>query len=812
MNLHLNKWSLGLSLLLLLAATACVEPLQNPAKGGQDDVYSISFRVRTQDDDLLTKAGEGGPISGDDAVVSQMFMYCFDVNGRFLGRYQAEITEAEPLGYTENQTPGEFKGEIPPATARIHFVANADCPVGNDMLGLTEEEVMHNPNLVYRSTGDAMSYWGYLRRNSPSELAALFDGATTTTVLMIRDRLWIEAGSYDHNVFEDDISWVVYNGLNRGFIATYGIPQGETAMNADNPYQELHYSNEQQFTTSTVVTPYPESGGRFTTTVENMVPFDPDKPGYEPMYVFDDLCPVNYPERVVKIIIKATFKTGTQSTRYFPICITRGYSSEPISLMRGHRYKLDLQVLPEASGYANFDEAAASRTFANGAVVDVPDKVIEVSDGLFDMRINYPMVYPLSKETFNTTAILLQSNPASNQLVVPFTVRKATAGVHDQTFIFSESQWLELDTDIPQAHTSGDVTWGPGISATTKEATVKNTLSTSIALPLEAVTSTLKESSYNLKGYYVAPVSSSVDQEVHHILMRNIDVFTIDRFLIQEAYTSVSENHNEAGNLVLTNTGMGTYQLKFKLPGGTDADGDHDKYPALLYPLQLKIASRTLQPTGISIAGETQQDAVFGVQVRTTEPGVAPAELPAQNDDTQWNYQETGNYWNFWYTYPIVSIPRDGEGNELDGYDVVIDLKDMRNSSSFSTIPVNVGAYVYIEFFGAANAVSLNQAYVRLTSILVNPTSGASDSGHAANSRYNLDEGATLDLSAAFTPADATYRAVTWTSSNPDYATVDANGRVTAQSVNQNRNVNITARSVDGNNIENVFYISVRDQ
>lgn len=782
---------------LLLAAAACVEPIQHPVVDGQDN-YTISFRIRTQDDALRTKAGEGGPISGTDVLVNKMFMYCFDANGRYLGRFEAtDLTSAFESPYSgqsepdENTQPaGTFQGEIPPATSRIHFVANADCPVGNDMIGLTEEQVMHSPEFVYRTKDDAISYWGYLRRDSPSEMAALFDGTATTTVLMIRDRAWIESGTYDHNVFEDNISWVVYNGLNRGYIATRGIPEGESQMDTDNPYQELLYTNvvagqTVTFTTSTVVTPYPETAGRFTTTEDNMVPFDKNKTGYKPMYVFDDLCPVNNTARVVKIIVKATYKTGTQSTRYFPICVTHGYSSEPVSIMRGHRYQLDLQVLPEASGYATFADAAASRTFANGALVDVPDQVIEVSDGQFDMRVNYPMVYPLSKETFNTTAILLQSNPASNKLVVPFSIGKQASGVQDKTFNFSESQWLELETDIPEAHTSDAIAWGAGINAS-QEAAITGTLNTSVTLPLQEVGSTLKESSYNLKGYYVAPVSSSVDQEVHHILMRNIDVFTIDRFLIQEAYTSSSENHNSAGNLVLINTGVGTYQLKFKLPGGTSNTGDHDKYPELLYPLQVKLATTTLQPTGISIAGVPQTNAVFGVQIRTTEPGVAPAMLDAQNNANQWNYQEEENYWNFWYTYPIVSVPRDGSGNEIIGPEIVIDLKDMRNSSSFSTIPNNVGLYLYIEFFGAANAVSYTQAYEPVTGVTVSRTD-------ATNS--NVSRNGTAQLTATVSPNNATYKNVKWSSSNPARATVDEKGKVTTY--NNTGNVTITATTVD---------------
>lgn len=781
---------------LLLACVACVEPVKGPVPDGSDDLYPISFRIMTQDDALRTKAG---PLSGADALVDSLFMYCFDANGRYLGRYQAQILTQEPMNYTEGQTPGTFKGEIPPATARIHFVANADCPVGGDMIGLTERQVMNAPGLVYRTKSSRMSYWGYLRRATSSELAGLFDGSYSTIVWMVRDRLWIEAGSYDNTVFEDDISWVVYNGLNNGYIATFGLPDGSTVWDENNPYQELRHTAGTHFSLSTYVTPYPESGGRFKTTEADMVPFDNTKTGYMPMYVFDDECPVNNTTRVVKIIVKAKFKTGTQRTRYFPICITHGYSDEPVHLLRGHRYELDLKTLPEASGYDTFAGAAAALSFANGALVDIPDDVIEVSDGQFDMRVNYMMTYPLSGETFASTAVLVQESASSVE--VPFEVKKQTTGIQDQTFNFSESAWLPAEEGTTPAHTNGTITWGAGINAN-KEASIGNPLNSTITLPLATVEEdNLKQSKYNLKGYYVAAVSQTIDQEVHHILMRNVDVYTIDRFRIQDhVYATSGNGYNSDGSLELTrNATTGIYTLKFKLPGGTTATGDHDKYPALLYPLQVKLATTTLQPTAVYINGVEQSNPVFGVQVRSTVPNTEPAMLSAQTSTAQWNYQSAYKPWNFWYTYPIASVPLykgvTGEiqtgttGEEVTGPEIRFDLKDMRNSSSFSTIPGNVGLYLYIEFFGPATSVSYTQAYVAATGVTLNYTT-----------RQDVNRGNILQLTATVAPATATYKGVKWTSSDTSVATVDANGLVSVPSTaDRNDEATITATTVDSN-------------
>ena len=837
---------------LLLACAACVEPVKGPVPDRNDDLYPISFRIITQDGEVRTKAG--GPLGvQDDYVFDKLFMYCFDANGRYLGRYEATLATKEQKEYTETQNPGEFNGEIPPATARIHFVCGPDRPVGGDYYGMTETEVMNAPGLVYSEAGGRIAYWGYLRRNSAAQLADVFSSSTTELVWMVRDRLWIESkgvfnnsasGFYKEGERDPNNNtmqgprWVVYGGLNRGYIATKGLPvpktgYDETADNpfgsytfdGNNPYQELRHvwsSSPAKFALSSVVTPYPESGGRFTNIGEgDMVPFEPNVQGYQDMYLFDDACADNYTsntDHVSRIIIKATFK-ATGNTKFFPICITDGYASEPVQLMRGHRYTLNLETLPEASGYDYFEDAAKAKTFANGALVEIDDKVVEVSDGQFDMRVNYVMKYPLSGETFNSTAVLLHKTTAQDaadatagSLAVPFYVGKQNSLVGDKVFYFKESNWIDPGdgaSNTPAHNASGTVTWGSSRISTDedKKVTIGENLNTTVTLPLVSVENDkLKESTFNLKGYYIAGAvqNDPNSQQIHHILMRNIDVYTIDQFRIQEAYTKSTQGgdgHNAEGTLELTRNTDGTYSLKFKLPTGSGATGDHDKYPDLLYPLQIKLATKTLQPYNIHYSGQnTSNPVVFGVQVRSTQPGTEPAYLTAptgQNAASQWNYQETNKYWNFWYTYSITSAPSNPE--------ITIDLKDVRNSSSFSTIPGNVGLFLYIEFFGKASAVSYTQAYVAATGVSLEPTSSDTGAG-----RISVSKGSTYtELTAKITPATATCKNIKWRSSNPDRATVDANGVVkvtTADVTDGNRDFTITATTIDGGHTATAYF------
>ncbi|MGJ8693737.1 MAG: Ig-like domain-containing protein [Thalassotalea sp.] len=58
--------------------------------------------------------------------------------------------------------------------------------------------------------------------------------------------------------------------------------------------------------------------------------------------------------------------------------------------------------------------------------------------------------------------------------------------------------------------------------------------------------------------------------------------------------------------------------------------------------------------------------------------------------------------------------------------------------------------------------------------------------------------GYAIPLNAAITPANATFKTITWASSNPEYATVDQNGNVTALTAGIDQSVDITATSADG--------------
>ncbi len=76
------------------------------------------------------------------------------------------------------------------------------------------------------------------------------------------------------------------------------------------------------------------------------------------------------------------------------------------------------------------------------------------------------------------------------------------------------------------------------------------------------------------------------------------------------------------------------------------------------------------------------------------------------------------------------------------------------------------------------------------------------------NSR-ELAAGRKLYLKASVQPSGVSNRKVTWTSSDPSAATVDARGRVTAQNVSERKSVTITAAAKDGSGVVGSYDLTI---
>lgn len=69
--------------------------------------------------------------------------------------------------------------------------------------------------------------------------------------------------------------------------------------------------------------------------------------------------------------------------------------------------------------------------------------------------------------------------------------------------------------------------------------------------------------------------------------------------------------------------------------------------------------------------------------------------------------------------------------------------------------------------------------------------------------------GRKVQLSVEVAPANASNQVITWTSSNKNYATVDANGKVTLEKAGAGKTVTITAAATDGSNVQATYVIKI---
>ncbi len=643
--------------LLMLVAISCVEPISNDEEHGAKNMMPVRFSVRTSDDIPLTKSTTG-LITGDfgqTVTVTTLYMYCFDENGRFLGRFQASPVNAVPGSEVGGRTwDGTFNGEIPPATARIHFVANADIPVGNDKIGLTEEQVFHGQTEEFwnltNALRDQVGYWGYLKCTgtetmTPSEQMAYIFRQGTTIIYLLRDRACIEPGTFDAVSNPDyqpaSVMWTIYNGLSNGYVAPYDAEHSSFEGYYTRTYDT---SNGETLSPNSVVTPHANQDARDVTDYNDLIPFS----GTNYLYAFEDnnLRVGEDVSHAIRLIIRVLVK-GTNQELFFPILL----ADEDVigmKILRGRRYKVDLGYMPIGLGYDTFEDAAAAHTFVNGQMVSIKVVVPEVSDGTYRLKITYK----LGEEENISTAALFDDLPQEHNTVrIPFRFERVDGQALSTSDQYSfAAEWTDEDQTVAN---EGDITFETSV--------VNGCVEGYMVLDLKKVGDHLKSGTIRLR-------------ETEHKLERNISVYSITKFVLP-SYT-------------LTAKSGGGYRLSITLPTGDD------EYPAGLYPLRVKLATKSLRPSA-AYNGTTQiNDLVFGVEVKST--GTEVPGIVNQTNTNQWNYQNP--QWNFWYIFTIDTKSSNPVYN--------IDFDDIRTSYAQANRPTNVGLYLRIEFFGDAKAIT----------------------------------------------------------------------------------------------------------
>lgn len=645
--------------LLLLVAVSCVEPISDGEEHNAKNMIPVRFSVRTSDDLPLTKS-TAGLITGDfdqSVTVTKLYMYCFDENGRYLGRFPATVSAIPGSVFSGETWDGTFTGEIPPATARIHFVANADIPVGNDKIGLTEEQIFHGQTEEFWNLTNALrnqvGYWGYLKCKgtetmTPSEQMADIFRQGTTIIYLLRDRACIEPGDFNEDLNPDyqpaSVMWTIYNGLSNGYIAPY---------DAENSSFESYYtrtydtSNGESLSPNSVVTPHANQNARDVTDYNDLIPFS----GTNYLYAFEDnnLRVGEDVSHAIRLIIRVLVK-GTNQELFFPILL----ADEDVigmKILRGRRYKVDLGYMPIGLGYDTFEDAANAHTFVNGQMVSIKVVVPEVSDGTYRLKITYK----LGEEENNSTAALFDDLPQEHNTVrIPFRFERVDGQALSTSDQYSfAAEWTDEDQTVAN---EGAIRFQTSV--------VNGCVEGYMVLDLKKVGDNLKSGTIRLR-------------ETKHKLERNISVYSITKFVLP-SYTLTTRTDDDG------------YRLSITLPTGAN------EYPAGLYPLRVKLATKTLRPSAAYNGDTPIPDLVFGVEVKST--GTDIPGIVNQTSTNQWNYQNP--QWDYWYVFTIAT--------KSDNPVYNIDFTDIRSSYDAANRPTNVGTYLRIEFFGDTKPVTAN--------------------------------------------------------------------------------------------------------
>lgn len=172
---------------------------------------------------------------------------------------------------------------------------------------------------------------------------------------------------------------------------------------------------------------------------------------------------------------------------------------------------------------------------------------------------------------------------------------------------------------------------------------------------------------------------------------------------------------------------------------------------------------------------------------------------------------------NLTYEYYNPTYTIDGESYTSEYSIITFDLEipseclykiSEAEDYNYSLIP-------YIFTFNGLVGANSNKPIEHLQFNVMTPGANSTDTKinliKLTSSSSNIKAEKSIKLTANIQPADATNQKLTWSSSNPDYATVDENGVVTAKTAGAGKTVTITAKATDGSNVEGTFILNIEN-
>ena len=635
-----------------------------------------------------------------------------------------------------------FEGTVPSRTARIHFVGNVGIGVasgfappnipGNDQIGGNENTLIKSAKMTVSVTDRTICYWGFHGEANSEDMKswlalATVDEATGTVtyskkeghnVHMVRDRARVDFGymfdtprtaqdvedgktitingtaytisggqiTIDSQQYPIDknptdytivsIDWILSNGLSKGYLAPY---HDENANDHFDGYYDLSSTPALK---EDRLTQYDKADAtRYTATESDMMPIYAGGRSIDnPLFLFEDENHENNPPKIIlKVVYQVDGQSGTK-TKYHTLMMLNE-SQEPCTIFRNHNYVLDIFGIPwEGLGYATFEDAVHSVTYANNQTVTISESVPAVNDGRFQLSV------------IGDTSLIFQDPSLVNTTQTVYFEYTSMVSSENTSAVTAADFKAAWSTDVRSSFASEEIILSEvSNDGRTFKGAITFTLGTSINSALQGGTIELRD---KLTG-----------------MTRFINVYTIDQFNFLPTGSSQLQLVKTGGSRTVNGVACDTYKMDIRIPGD---------YPLGLYSVAVRMTSITLNPYYIerknsgSTAVEFNDDNIAVAMGGTENGSILDEEvLEGMNFVTTpvsaWNYRAAGDPWNFWFFYNIVNKPTMEEAGETveDTRDKIytIYFDDIRQLRAPANQASDVGLFFKIKYFGPAVAV-----------------------------------------------------------------------------------------------------------
>lgn len=294
-------------------------------------------------------------IDPDGLGVNNLYLFCFDQFGAYIGRREATDFAAieDKPGYYG------FTVEIPGETRVIHFLSNIYLDDINAAPGMNETTLI--PSIV--SASGRMAYWGRKEFADDAALTAFAEGGTVTLYRNQAQVRWQIAKDVNLQVF----GYALCSRRAWGTVAPFN-PEAEEGKQFDFDLVNAPYVTE------------PAGDYRITASDPTEVTVQGDVTLGDPHYMFENPNTLAEP-------VYAVMKIGTSETdaKYYKIMFVDD-NKDQLPIYRNYAYVITISALPDAMGYSSF-KAAKEGVAANNAWVSIDPEIPEISDGTNTLNI-----------------------------------------------------------------------------------------------------------------------------------------------------------------------------------------------------------------------------------------------------------------------------------------------------------------------------------------------------------------------------------------------------------------------------------------